>query len=191
MSYKNSSPYLDIAKELLTNRYILNTILINQLTILDYLNDLGRTFSSNKETKEKAISNIKKKTRNNEHNYIKFEHFTIGKRAYKGLIKQFGIEVTQESIILLDSHIKHSHKRYKKPIVKLREFCKWLKIQQRVSDEVDRVIQESRDSDYTLIEDRDLAFKYCIHIPEWQRGYHKGYKYLVDKFKLMIGEDDD
>lgn len=170
--------------ELLYNRYMLTTLLVNVYTLMDKLTDttniLGNYIS--KKDREK-IKNI-----NKEKSLIQYENFSIHNKQYEALVNMFDADVVNKSVMLYDGYIKRTGKRVVNVYKKLKTLCENLKQQQTISDKVNEVIQETLSIPYESIDNKDLAVKYINCKPTYLRNVDKACIYLKEKFNL--GDND-
>lgn len=170
---------LDIYRELLTNRYLLTTILVNMYSLMD-----------NIKVQEKIVSKVlsandKKKIEElqSKREIIQFEYFNISSKQYQALVNEYNPEIVTDCCVLLDGYYK-TGKQYKNNYKKLKTLCDEMSKKEQISRELNKMITALRAMDYTLIEDIELARKYIKATPEYIRNIDKGCKYLKEKFNL-------
>lgn len=184
MSSKDMYTKLDIARELLANRYLLSTVLVNLSNLIDLINERDKVISSSlSKDKQKELRQIKKKSK-----LIEFEHFAITTSQYNALIKQFPPEVINDACIILDKHIAETGHYYSNPYMKLKQWAISLALKERLSDYASSIVLSTREIDYRIIDNKELAMKYYYATPEWKREIDEACIYLNNKFNIKNKE---
>jgi hypothetical protein len=194
---------MDIARELLINRYMLSSILTSlyrinasnnyNFGIIKSLLD-GGAKEKNKEKKESPPTpkerkeNKKEKKRLLEIDIIQFEKFSITHTQYEALVREYGVEIVTEACVLLDGYLKEKNRNLKDSYKKLKEWAIHLVLKDRMSSLRTDIMVASTNLDYTKINDKVQALKYINSVPEHRRNIDNGVKYLIEKFKLSDGD---
>lgn len=170
---------LDIYRELLTNRYLLTTILINVYSLMDNIRLQDKII-----TKVLSVNDKKELEKlQNDRELIQFEYFSISAKQYQALVNKFNPEIVTDCCVILDGYYKIG-KTYKNNYKKLYTLCDEMIKKERISKDLNQIITTLRAMDYTLIDDIELAKKYIKATPEYIRNIDKGCKYLMEKFNL-------
>ena len=170
---------LDIYRELLTNRYLLTTILINVYSLMDNIKLQDKIITKVLSVKDKKeLEQLQ-----SERELIQFEYFSISAKQYQALVNKFNPEVVTDCCVILDGYYKIG-KTYKNNYKKLYTLCDEMIKKERISKDLNQIITTLRAMDYTLIDDIELAKKYIKATPEYIRNIDKGCKYLMEKFNL-------
>ena len=185
---------MDVAKELIANRYLLNVILTNLFRIQNTMNtniDILKREKKN-ESKEKVTQKEKKDKRKEKKGLrslsnINFEKFSITSDQHEALTREYGIDVVNEACILLDGWLKAKNKDVKDSYHKLKSWAIHQVMKKRLSDLASDIVIASTEVDYTLIEDELRAKKYINSVPSHIRNVDLGVKYLVAKFNFGKG----
>lgn len=170
---------LDIYRELLTNRYLLTTILINVYSLMDNIKLQDKIITKVLSVKDKK--ELEKLQSDRE--LIQFEYFSISAKQYQALVNKFNPEIVTDCCVILDGYYKIG-KTYKNNYKKLYTLCDEMIKKERISKDLNQIITTLRAMDYTLIDDIELAKKYIKATPEYIRNIDKGCKYLMEKFNL-------
>ena len=179
---------MDLARELLVNRYLLSAVLSN-LYKLDTMvgNKLNQIAKEKKNEKKISSTPPKRKVRKKEKEdaqAIYFERFSILPEQYQALIEEYGVEITTEACVMLDGYLKTTNTNLKDNFKKLKEWAIHLVMKERLSNLRADIMEASNDFNVEQIEDKVTALKYINSVPRYKRNIDKGVKYLVDKFKL-------
>lgn len=170
---------LDIYRELLTNRYLLSTILVNIYGLMDNIKVqekiIGKVLSVNEKRKLQDLQTKRE--------LINFEYFSISAKQYQALVNEYNPEIVTDCCVLLDGYYKIG-RNYKNNYKKLKSLCDEISKKEQISNELNKMINTLRAMDYTLIEDIETAKRYVQATPEYMRNIDKGCKYLIDKFNL-------
>lgn len=170
---------LDIYRELLTNRYLLTTILINIYSLMDNIKLQDKIISKVLSVKDKKeLEQLQ-----SERELIQFEYFSISSKQYRALVDKFNPEIVTDCCVILDGYYKIG-KTYKNNYKKLYTLCDEMIKKERISKDLNQIITTLRAMDYTLIDNIELAKKYIKATPEYIRNIDKGCKYLMEKFNL-------
>lgn len=170
---------LDIYRELLTNRYLLTTILINVYSLIDNIKLQDKIITKVLSVKDKKeLEQLQ-----GERELIQFEYFSISAKQYQALVNKFNPEIVTDCCVILDGYYKIG-KTYKNNYKKLYTLCDEMIKKERISKDLNQIITTLRAMDYTLIDDIELAKKYIKATPEYIRNIDKGCKYLMEKFNL-------
>ena len=170
---------LDIYRELLTNRYLLTTILINMYSLMDNIKVQEKIISKVLSVNEKKAIEELQTTRE----VIQFEYFSLSAKQYQALVNKYNPEIVTDCCVILDGYCKLG-KTYKNIYKKLYTLCDEMSKKEQISNDLNQMITTLRAMDYTLIEDIELAKKYIKATPEYIRNIDKGCKYLKEKFNL-------
>lgn len=180
MGYKDVYTKLDIYRELLANRYMLSTLLVNLYNLMDMIDERDKIVNKAlTKAGRKRLAKLKDKQ-----DMVQFENFSITQQQHRALVKLYNPEIVNEACILLDKHIHNSGKTYSNPYKKLKEWGINLALKERLSDYTDKIIKATREVDYRIIEDKELALKYIYATPEWKRSIDEGCIYLRNKFNI-------
>lgn len=170
---------LDIYRELLTNRYLLTTILINVYSLMDNIKLQDKIMTKVLSVKDKKELEQLQSDRE----LIQFEYFSISAKQYQVLVNKFNPEIVTDCCVILDGYYKIG-KTYKNNYKKLYTLCDEMIKKEKISKDLNQIITTLRAMDYTLIDDIELAKKYIKATPEYIRNIDKGCKYLMEKFNL-------
>lgn len=171
---------LDIQRELLANRYLLNAILTNIFAIEDRLRDKEKIFSRALTSKDKkALTKL-----NKESEVIQFENFSIPMSQYKALVNRFNPEVVTDAAMVLESYIKTNTKPLKSYYNKLKTLCETLDKKKQITSHFNSIIDQINNLNYDELETKEQAQAYIANLPPHLRNLDKGTQYLKDKFNL-------
>lgn len=170
---------LDMYRELLTNRYLLTTILVNMYSLMDNIKVQEKIISKVLSVNEKKeIEELQSKRE-----VIQFEYFNLSAKQYQALVTEYKPEIVTDCIVILDGYYKIG-KSYKNNYKKLKTLCDEMSKKEQISKDLDKMIYALRSMDYTLIEDIEVAKKYIKATPEYIRNIDKGCIYLRERFNL-------
>lgn len=189
---------MDIARELLANRYLLNALLSSLYRVqLQFDHNFSIIYNSLKEKglirEEEKKKVIQKRTRKREitkekieltEGTIEFEKFSLTGRQYNALVKEYGSDVVNEACILLDGYLKQRLKKPKDCYKKLKDWAIHLVLKDRLVNVRKDLSVINREVDYKTIEDKPTALKYIASVPSHIRNIDPGVKYLVEKFEI-------
>lgn len=180
--YRNRYDKFKIATEILTNRYMLTTLLVNVNNLCYYL-----------EAREKAIRLLlpeeQRKKLHKTIQYkdtIEFDKFNISSRFFNALVHKYGAEVVSYSCVKLDSYLKKTAKEYSPPEIRkrIKEYAEVYTNKKKASDTLADAINLTLSMDYKLIDTPELARQYIEGTPWYERDISEECKYLKDKFNL-------
>lgn len=180
--YRNKYDKFKIATEILVNRYMLTTLLVNINNLCYYL-----------EGREKAIRQLlpedKRKAIHNTIQYrdtVEFDKFKVSSRFFNALVHKFGGEVVSYSCVQLDNYLKRTDKNYSLAEIRkrLKEYAEMYANKKKASDALAEAINITMSMDYKLIDSEELARQYIEGTPWYERDISEGCKYLKEKFNL-------
>lgn len=191
---------MDIAKELLTNRYLLNVILTNLYKMQRVMannfsvieSDLRKEKKNEKKEKSHTLKERKvkkEKKRIEKESIIEFEKFSITSEQYEALVNEYGVDIVNEACVLLDGWFKEYNRDIKDNFKKLKQWAVHQVMKKRLRDVMADVVRITSHYDYKEIEDIAVARRYIANVPSHLRNLDYGVKYLVEKFKL--GENEN
>lgn len=180
--YRNKYDKFKIVTELLAQRYLLSTILINQNNILYYLEErlkLERALVPEEKRKELRRGLQYKDT-------VAFDRFSISARYFNALIKKYGAEVVSYSCIQLDKYCKTTNKELSDNSIrkKLKEYANIYLGKTKASEYLADAINITMTMDYHLINDKATALQYIEGTPWYSRSLDEGCIYLKEKFNI-------
>lgn len=170
---------LDIAKELVINRYMLSSLLTNVFMLLDKVEEKERRIS--RILKEKKLRRTMS-TRTAE--MVNFTMFSIRASQYRALCNEFGNEIAANACVITDTYMKKTGTTYKDPYQKIRTWGIILAMKEKLGDYTNELASKILDFDYELIDNEDQAKQYIKAMPKYMRNIDKGCKYLREKFNL-------
>lgn len=180
--YRNKYDKFNIATEILTNRYLLTTLLVNINNLCYYL-----------EAREKTLRELLPPDKRNSirktiqyKDTVEFDRFSVSSRFFNALVHQYGGEVVSYSCVQLDSYLKRTAKEYSPPEIRkrLREYAEMYTNKKKASDALADAINTTLSMDYKLIDTPELARQYIEGTPWYERDISEGCKYLKEKFNL-------
>ena len=182
---------LDVARELVINRYLLNTILTNLFLINEQMN-INFSIIGGKKRKEnqkkessKERNNKRKEKKVRPYEEVRFEFFAISQAQYKALIDEYGIDIINEAVILVDSYIKRTKRNIKAPYYKLKSWAIHLVMKKRLTDLTDDVTRVTADKvNVDKIDSMAEAIRYIRRVPTHLRNVDTTCKALVEKFNI-------
>lgn len=182
-NYKDKYNKFDIVRELLAQRYMITSLMVNINNLCYYL-----------ELKEKELRELIPEDKRNKirktikyNDAIQFNNFEISSRYYNALVNKFGSLNVSNATILLDEYLKRNiDKSFTQNTInkKLKEYATQLEHNTDVNTELDKAIREAVQVDYTLIDNVTLARQYIAGIPFYLRTVDKGCIYLKEKFNI-------
>lgn len=181
--YKSQYNKFDVVRELLAQRYMITTLMVNINNLCYYL-----------EGKEKALRELlpedkRKKIQKSVKylNEIEFDRFKLSAQYFNAMVNKFGSEAVTNACIILDNYIKDNpdkqpsqaqiNKRIKEYTVRCSGVIE-------TKDYLEEAIKKSNQLDYKLIDDEAIARQYIASIPFYMRSINEGCKYLTEKFNL-------
>lgn len=168
--------------EILTNRYMLNAILVNQNNILYYLEQRLKL------ERELVPEDKRKKLRQGlqYRDAVAFDRFTISARYFNALVKKYSAEVVSYSCIQLDKYLKTTNKQLTDTSIrrKLKENADIYVGRKRASESLAEAIQVTMSIDYKLINDEATARQYIQGTPWYSRSIDEGCIYLKERFNI-------
>ena len=180
--YRNKYDKFKIATEILVNRYLLTSLLVNVNNLCYYL-----------EAREKTMRELLPPDKRNAiHKTIQyrdtaeFDRFSVSSRFFNSLVRKYGGEVVSYSCVQLDSYLKRTDKDYSPPEIRKRlvEYAEMYTNKKKASDMLADAINITLSMDYKLIDTPELARQYIEGTPWYERDISEGCKYLKDKFNL-------
>lgn len=181
--YNQKFNNFDIAREILANRYMLVTLLVNINNLVYYL-----------EGKEKALRELLPEDKRNKirrtikfQDTIQFDMFEMSNRYFNALSNKFKPDVVSSAVVLLDNYIKdHPEKKLSQQQInrKVREYCERYSAVNTTKEYLEQAIVNATKIDYKLIDNETVARQYIMGVPFYMRSLDKGCKYLKDKFNL-------
>lgn len=180
--YRNKFDKFNIATEILVNRYLLNTILVNQNNIMFYLEERLKL------ERELVPEDKRKKLRQGlqYRDAVEFDRFSVSSRYFNALVKKYGAEIVSYSCVQLDKHLRTTNRSYTDTSIrrKIKEYANIYVGRRRASDSLAEAIAITTSIDYKLINDEATALQYIEGTPWYKRSIDEGCIYLKDKFKL-------
>lgn len=171
---------LDIQRELIANRYLLNAILVNIFAIEDRLREKEKLFERVMSARDKQkLKQINKSTE-----VITFDNFELPMVQYQALCNTYSPEVVTDAVILLDRYIKTNAKPLKSYYNKLKTLCDTLKKKQQLKEHFNQVMGAINSLDYTEIETKEQAQAYIAGLPSHLKNIDKGAEELRQRFNL-------
>lgn len=174
----------DVVRELLTNRYMLTTLLVNINNICYYL-----------EGKEKALRELLPEDKRNKirksikfKDSIEFDTFELSNRYFNALSNKFGYEAVTNSCILMDKYIKDNPDKQLSQMQinkRIKEYTTRAKVIIDTKEYIAKAIENANQIDYRLIDNETLARQYIASIPYYLRGVNEGCQYLKGKFDIQ------
>lgn len=195
---------MDIARELLANRYMLNVILSTlyklAISIDDFLEVakqkekglIGKRTKKEERTKEeiKKEKGLTKKKSVLNKTRIEFEKFSLTARQHQALVREYGADVVSEACIMLDGYLRNRLTRPKDCYKKLKDWAIHLVMKERLRDIRRDINNINREIDYKAIEDKTTALRYIASVPSHVRNINPAVKYLVEKFNIDMEVDN-
>lgn len=189
---------MDIARELLANRYMLNALLSSLYRIqLQFDHNFSIIYNAMKE--KGLIREEEKKERSKERiirreltkekvmlteGLVEFEKFSLTGRQYQALIREYGADVVNDACILLDGYLRERLTKPKDCYRKLKDWAIHLVMKERLRDIRRDITVIKNEIDYKTIEDKATAIKYIASVPSHIRNIDPATKYLVEKFNI-------
>lgn len=210
---------MDIARELMANRYLLNSVIAslyriqlqfdhNFQLLVDIMKKKG--WIEKEQKKESTKERIKRKRLPKEkvlttEGQVEFEKFSLTGSQYRALIAEYGVDIVTEACILMDGYLRRTLKRPKDTYRKLKDWAIHLAMKNRLNDIRKDIEVISTEIDPDTIEDRETAMKYVANVPSHIRNVDPVVKALTEKFNLSpepqeeifiddeveLGEEDD
>lgn len=186
---------LNIAHELMANRYLLSVLVTQLSSIEDTLANLSANFSKKerKETKEQekfshTLSKEKEKKEKKERNTpkVEFTYFTLTGKQFESLTKSYGANVASDACVMMDYLIGTKHCTYKNTYRKVKEIAEQFKTRDNLYNRTHETARLIRSVDYHLIETKEEAMKYIYSTPSYYRNLDEGVKYLSEKFSIDV-----
>lgn len=179
---KEQLAQMDVAKELLINRYLLNTVISNLYRInrcmvenFEYLLKHIDCPKKGKPIKKKEIARSER---------VQFEKFSITNEQYNALVNEYGVEVVTEACVILDGYLKTKSRDLKDNYKKLKQWAIHIAMKNRLSDVRQDIEQITSSIDVRDIGDVVTARKYINSVPSHIRNVDNDVKYLIDKFNI-------
>ena len=176
--------YDKVYQELITNRYLLTTILTNLFALIEGIRERDKELAKilpdyRRKKLDKIFDNIQS---------IKFEYFSITPAQYDSLRNTYSDDVVAESAKILDSRIKTTGKRYRSYYKQLRTLCKKVYNIKQEKHKIAIRNNKLKETDYTTIDNKTTAIDYLKLLPPHTRNLSTEYKYLTDKFNIREDE---
>ena len=180
--YRNKYDKFKIATEILTNRYMLASLIVN-------VNNLCYYLEAREKTMRELLPPEKRKAIQKTIQYrdtIEFDKFKVSSRFFNALVHKYGAEVVSYSCVQLDSYLKRIAKEYSPPEIRkrLKEYAEMYTNKRKASDTLAEAINLTMSMDYKLIDTKELARQYIEGTPWYERDISEGCKYLKEKFNL-------
>lgn len=181
--YKEQFNKFNVMREILVNRYLLTSVLVNINNVIYYLESKDKTMKAllDEETRSKIKTTLQYK------DTIQFDKFVLSARYFNALVQKYGTEFVSKACILMDDYLKKNidkqlsqttiNKRVKEYIIKLSANDK---IENYLAD----AVKIATNLDYKLIDNETLARQYIAGIPSYMRTLDEGCNYLKEKFNL-------
>lgn len=180
--YRNKYDKFKIATEILTNRYMLASLLVNVNNLCYYLEAREKTMREllPPEKRKKLHKTIQYK------DSVEFDRFSISSRYFNALVHKYGAEVVSYSCVQLDSYLKKTAKEYSPDEIRkrIKEYAEMYTHKKKASDALADAINIAVSMDYKLIDTKEVALQYIEGTPWYERDISEGCKYLKDKFNL-------
>jgi hypothetical protein len=192
---------MDVAKELLTIRYLLSVILSNLYrmnscsidnfeNLFDLLQPRVEKTTEKKTEKKVPLASPQRKEIRKEKKRVKvveqiqFEKFSIKATQYEALVKEYGVDIVTEACVLLDGYLIQTNRDIKDSYKKLKEWAIHQVTKKRLNDIRRDINIITTEVDYESIEDDITARKYIASVPNHRRNIDPAVKYLVNKFNI-------
>lgn len=180
--YRNKYDKFQIATEILVNRYMLTTLLVNVNNLCYYLEGREKALREllPEDKRKKIYKTIKYR------DTVEFDKFQVSSRFFNALVHKYGAEVVSYSCVQLDKFLKNNAKEYAPPKIreKLKEYAEIYSNKQRASDTLAEAINTTLSMDYRMIDTPELARQFIEGTPWYERDISEACKYLKDKFQL-------
>lgn len=180
--YRDKYNKFQIATEILVNRYMLTTLLVNVNNLCYYLEAREKTMRAllPPEKREVIHKTIQYK------DTIEFDRFKVSSRFFNALVHKYGAEVVSYGCVQLDKFLKNHNKEYSAPVIrrKLREYVDTYFHRKKASDKLADAINITMSMDYKMIDTPELARQYIEGTPWYKRDISDECKYLREKFNL-------
>lgn len=180
--YRNKYDKFKIATEILTNRYLLTTLLVNVNNLCYYLEAREKTMRLllPEEQRKKLHQTIQYR------DTIEFDRFKVSSRFFNAMVHKYGAEVVSYSCVQLDRFLKNNGKEYSPPKIreKLKSYAEVYSHKCKASDILADAINTTLLMDYKLIGTPELARQYIEGTPWYERDISEECKYLKEKFNL-------
>lgn len=182
INYRNKYDKFQIATEILVNRYMLTTLLVNVNNLCYYLEAREKTMRAllPQDKREAIHKTIQYR------DTIEFDRFKVSSRFFNALVRQYGAEVVSYSCVQLDTYLKRTAKEYSPPEIRkrLKEYANMYTSKKKASDVLAEAINTTLSMDYKLIETEEVARQYIEGTPWYERDISEGCNYLKEKFNL-------
>jgi CRISPR/Cas system CSM-associated protein Csm4 (group 5 of RAMP superfamily) len=153
--YRNRYDKFKIATEILTNRYMLTSLLVNINNLCYYLEAREKTMRLllPPEQRKKLHKTIQYK------DSIEFDRFSISSRFFNALVHKYGAEVVSYSCVQLDSYLKKTAKEYSPDEIRkrIKEYAEMYTHKKKASDALADAINIAVSMDYKLIDTKEVA----------------------------------
>ena len=192
---------LDIYHEVKAMRYLQSIMMNYLLGLTDYVERIEKLVQREKKReekektkdKEKVSQTLLKEKENKKEKEekrkekalpekLEFQFFTLSKKYYEAITREYGANVVNDACVILDSVIMRSGCTYKDVRKKLREICEMLSIKENLVLNLSASAKSIRSVNYELIENPQDALQYMKATPFYLRNVDKGFKYLENKF---------
>lgn len=170
----------ELKSEILFNRYIMNTLLVNVFTLMDVLRDYNKVIGKYVTLKDR--DKLKKIFTNKDS--IAFEYFDLTPPQYERLLNEYGSDALTKAAIVFDGYIKRTGRKPKNVYKKIQEICSNISKQIVVKEKVEQLVQETLSIDVESITTKELAEQYIKCKPEYLRNIDSNCTYLKEKFNL-------
>lgn len=192
---------LDIFHEVKAMRYLQSIMMNYLLSLTDYVERIEKLVQREKKREEKEktkeqekVSHTLPKEKENKKEKeekrkekaipenLKFQFFSLSKKYYEALTREYGANVVNDACVVLDSLMMRTGKAYADPKKKLREICEMFDIKDNLVETLSASAQLIRSVNYEMIETEEDALRYMRATPFYMRNIDKGFIYLSKKF---------
>ena len=173
-----------ILLEIKTNRYLINNLVLSHYKLSKELNNFKKLLKDKKIIKNEEEDYIKATVKEPKADDVKFEFFSITQTQYNKLVKDYGLDITQRAMVLLDDFIRDNNYI---PHRNAYRALKRIMIIQSVKEKIKSFSTEAlniKDIDYKQIETKEEAEKYILSTPSHLRNVSNGVIYLKEKFGI-------
>lgn len=181
--YKSQYNKFDIVRELLAQRYMITTLMVNINNLCYYLE--GREKTLRELLPEDKRKKIQKSIRYL--NEIEFDKFKLSAQYFNAMVSKYGSEAVGNACIIVDNYIKDnpdkqlSQSQINKRIKEYTIRCYGV---METKDYLAEAIKKSNQLDYKMIDNEAVARQYIASIPYYMRSINEGCKYLRERFNL-------
>lgn len=181
--YKEQFNKFNVMREILINRYMLTTLLVNINNVIYYLEGKHNAINEllNDETKKKMRQTLKYK------DTVQFENFSLSARYFNALSKKFNPDNVATGCLMMDNYLKDNlEKQLSQSTInkRVKEYIQRVTTNARVEDSLKDAVRIATSLDYKLIDNETLARQYIAGTPSYMRTLDEGCKYLKERFNI-------